>query len=54
MRIRVTESELQYYAKAKRDNTPVRVQGYSWQVIGITADHVVGEQQYWVELVEAR
>jgi hypothetical protein len=53
MRIRASETEVQYYAKAKRDNQIVRLQGSNWRVLGVTADHVDGQQQWWIELIEA-
>ena len=62
MRIRVAKEELEYYAKAKRDNQPVRYQGASWRVLGVTVDAGAppgaGRRdrpempQWWVELIE--
>jgi len=66
MRIRVKDTEVEYYSRAKRDGALVRVQGQMWHVQGVTADLVSnpdsipqfsgsqGEQrQWWVELIEA-
>jgi hypothetical protein len=64
MRIRVSDTELEYYAKAKRDGQPVRYQGASWRVLGVTTDTSAGSvgagrkistgqgQLWWVELIE--
>jgi hypothetical protein len=68
MRMRITATELDYYAKAKRDSAIVRVQGANWRVIGVTADRVPNptkppvlpnypqgeQQQWWVELSEVK
>ena len=62
MRMRISDNEIQYYAKAKRDGATVRLQGMNWRVSGVTADTMGGavsdsdpthRSQYWVELAEA-
>jgi hypothetical protein len=67
MRMRITKNELEYYARSKRENTTIRLQGINWRVIGITADWIPNasaqptpgatqgeQQQWWVELSEAK
>jgi hypothetical protein len=66
MRIRVAKEEIEYYEKAKRDGKPVRYQGASWRVLGITTDMMAGNvgtglqnpqsgrrAQWWVEIIES-
>lgn len=52
MRIRISDSSVEYYTRAQRTHTVVRVQARDWYVIGVTADTVSGQQQWWVELSE--
>lgn len=66
MRMRIAASEVEHYAKAKRDGSKVRVQGADWRVLGVTVDMMSGaatreladvgagrKPQWWVELSEA-
>jgi hypothetical protein len=65
-RIRIADGEVEYYSRAKRDGSKVRVQGRDWRVIGIVTDMMGGaattpladtargaRPQWWVELTEA-
>ena len=66
MRMRIADSEIEHYARAKRDHTKLRVQGRDWYVLGVTVDMMGGaatralndpgggrRPQWWVELTEA-
>lgn len=65
MRIRIAASEVEHYAKAKRDGARVRLQGRDWRVLGVTVDMMGGaatkalvdsgagrKPQWWIELAE--
>ena len=68
MRLRVAKEDVEHYARAHRDGQPVRLQGQSWRVLGVTVETMaigagkvtgVGTQnisgtqsQWWVELIE--
>jgi hypothetical protein len=66
MRFRVSDAEVEYYSRAKRDGGKVRVQGRDWRVLGVTVDMMGGaatkslsdhskgaRPQWWIELTEA-
>ena len=66
MRFRVSDDQVEYYARSKRDGSKVRLQGREWRVQGVTVDMMGGaatktladttkgaRPQWWIELVEA-